>query len=116
MGKEQSIVRINILPRTGQPTSGYKDNRFLSNTAQWVTLKIKLSCLVQFCQVKQSKQFWYRLENNIFNRKRGASENAKPKHQKEPWDQKFALFNCTREMEMDNFGQVNSSLYFISIL
>ena len=25
----------------------------------------------------------------------------------------FALFNCTGEMGMDNFGYVNSSLYFI---
>ena len=28
----------------------------------------------------------------------------------------FALFNCTREIGTDNFGYLNSALYFISIL
>ena len=28
----------------------------------------------------------------------------------------FALFNCTGEIGMDNFGYLNSTLYFISIL
>ena len=28
----------------------------------------------------------------------------------------FALFICTEEMEMDNFGYLNSSRYFIFIL
>ena len=28
----------------------------------------------------------------------------------------FALLNCTEEMGMDNFGYLNNSLYFLSIL
>ena len=67
-----------------------------------------------FCEllsIKEPQATLQNKENSVQSYRRMSNQNTK----KSPGIE-FALFNCTEEMGMDNFGYVNSLFCFISTL
>ena len=67
-----------------------------------------------FCEllpIKETKTTLQKIENTIQSYRKMSKQNTK----KSPGIE-FTFFNCTWKMRMDNFGYLNNSLYFMSIL